>query len=161
MAIITDQKPLPFEPEDIITARRRYPETQKKLYNAGRISMGYDPSPGQNRCNVFDFKSGLRLIIHLSWAPLNKEHERGPFEAISASWEEGPHTQYLKLDKNPMEEVRKIVSYITRRSPREAPFNVKLNKESGVLHLLYTPSLTLEDFDEKGTLIEKNDESKA
>lgn len=154
MLISTEPKPLPFLPEDLITARKRYPKAVKKLFNIGRIKFADAQRPGENRDHVFDFETGLRLIISTDWAPLNKEGERGPFEHVSASWD--PDNIKLRHGAHPISVLRQTYSYISKRSPREGPFFEDIVPESGVLHMLFTSNFSLEDFNEEGSYIEKN-----
>ena len=142
---------LPYEPESIVDARKRYPESLEHLYNVHRIRYMNIPGPQFQRKNVFDFESGLRLIVSLEFAPLNKVGNRGPFEHCSASWLNDPPEGVVMMD-----EAIRIYSYISKRDPSKQPVSHYLNPETGVLHMLFKRrDLSLEDFNEEGEFIEK------
>jgi len=147
-----DKKPLPFEPETIIEARARYPKSLKHLYNVHRIRYMHLPGPQYQRENVFDFESGLRLIISLEFAPLNKIGERGPFEHISASWINQPAEGTILLDQ-----VITTYSYISKRDPKKAPIWQYLDPETNIYHMMFRHSRFkeehLENWDEDGNFI--------
>jgi len=143
------KKPLPYEPETIIDARKRYPEALEHLYNVHRIRYMNVPGPQYERANVFDFESGLRLIISMEFAPLNKIGERGPFEHVSASWLDAPSQGTVMMD-----EVIRTYSYISKRDPKKRPVWNYLDPETEVYHMMFRKDeFRLEDWDEEGNFI--------
>lgn len=150
------KEPLLYEPETIMDARRRYPEALQHLYNVHRIRYMNKPGPQFERSNVFDFENGLRLIISLEFAPLNKVGERGPFEHVSASWMSQPKEGTVLLD-----EVIRIYSYVSKRDPKKRPIWTYLDPETNVFHMMFKRNrdLRIEDFDEDGNLVPEDDEN--
>lgn len=80
--------PLPFEAESTDILRARYPKALEKLWVVPD-DVSFEPDsmpdrPGLHRENVFDFTSGLRLLISrdkLGDTPIRVH--------VSASWEDG------------------------------------------------------------------------
>ena len=147
------KKALKYEPESLVKARKRYPESLEHLYNVHRIRYMGKPGPQFERANVFDFDTGLRLIISLEFAPLNKHGEKGPFEHISASWLSQPKHGLVPLD-----EVIRTYSYVSKRNPKDKPHWAYLDPETGVFHMLFRrdKDLTIEEWDEDGNFIEES-----
>lgn len=69
---------LPFKPESSESLRNRYPAAIRNVFNfsGGHVA---DPRPGELRLCVFDFESGIRLIIS------RDKEDDGTFLHISAS----------------------------------------------------------------------------
>lgn len=69
---------LPFESESIDSLKERYPKCIAKIWTQAEIARG--DRPGLHREYVFDFESGLRLLISRAlFGDLAKAH-------VSASW---------------------------------------------------------------------------
>lgn len=54
---------LPFEPQDIAQHRRRYADAVKETWVIEQAEEPLPVRPGNQRPHVFDFFSGLRLIV--------------------------------------------------------------------------------------------------
>lgn len=141
------KEPLSYEPEPLIEGRKRYDKALIHLYNVHRVRYMNIPGPQFQRDNVFDFDNGLRLIISMEFAPINKLGERGPFEHISASWLSKPPEGIVMMD----ESIR-IYSYISKRNPKTKPHWHHLDPKSGVFHMLFRrdTDFRLDDWDEEG-----------
>lgn len=70
---------LSFEPEPLWKMRQRYNKALERIWIARE---GMDDTPGSHREHVFDFGTGLRLIISRDIFA----EEKGPEIHVSASW---------------------------------------------------------------------------
>jgi len=70
--------PLPFIPEPLEQLKFRYPKCLEKVW---KVTEYMQDRPGLYRENIFDFESGLRLLISKSNFP------HGIQVHVSASWE--------------------------------------------------------------------------
>lgn len=71
--------PLPFIAELLVTLRERFPKALEKVWE---VTDPMEDRPGMHRENVFDFDSGLRLLISR-----DKLVGIKPEIHVSASWE--------------------------------------------------------------------------
>jgi hypothetical protein len=54
---------MPFRPEGTDSLRARYPAALVELHDVESVLLGTQLRAGQKRANVFDFESGVRLIV--------------------------------------------------------------------------------------------------
>jgi hypothetical protein len=80
---------LPFEPETIERLRARYPKAIKSIWHADEVTTNHHP--GGHREHVFDFESGLRLLISRDILA-----DEEPLIHISASWHHSFPTTILE-----------------------------------------------------------------
>lgn len=73
---------IPFEPESIEKLKERLPKALEKIW---KVTNPMPDRPGLHREHVFDFESGIRLLI--SRDQLKREK---PEIHVSASWEFNP-----------------------------------------------------------------------
>lgn len=76
--------PLPFVAELLVTLRERFPKALEKVWEVTDPMLD---RPGLHRENVFDFDSGLRLLISK-----DKLIDLKPEIHVSASWERNQPT---------------------------------------------------------------------
>lgn len=76
---------LPFEPEEIVKLKERYPQCKERVWKMSELH--YD-RPGMHRKYVFDFLDGTRLLISRSAFGLSRDIK----EHVSASWEDWAET---------------------------------------------------------------------
>lgn len=130
--------PLPFEPQPLPVARSRYWEAVWPLYNVEHVRYGeVKQSPGAMRRHVFDFKTGIRMIITREHAPLAEdEEERGPYLVVGAKVRD-EHAQ-LNGSQVPVGEVVRYFMYMSRSSKETEPLHSSIS-ENGVLRLIWEP----------------------
>ncbi len=133
----SQSSPLPFQPEALPVARSRYWEAVWPLYSVDRIRQQTLEAPGGQRKHVFDFKTGIRMIITREHSPLNENPEdRGPFLHIGAKIMEG-HEQ-MNGKQVPIGEIVRNFLYMSR-SPKDIEPIWSHISENGVLHILFEP----------------------
>lgn len=64
---------LPFQPETIASARRRFPRALREASNPLELIEGKGIPPSINRVNVFDFEDGIRMIVSLDDLVISKK----------------------------------------------------------------------------------------
>jgi len=127
---------LEFRPESLPSARNRYADAVEKIYNIGRIRAGMEDSPHLNRDNVFDFDTGLRIVISIDYAPLNPVKDRGPFEHVQGVFlPEQLHRFNSK--RTPFEEFMRVYYYMARLD-HTSPLPVLQDIDKfGTIHMLF------------------------
>lgn len=73
---------LPFEPESLKLLKKRYPAAIEKIWY---VTDPMPDRPGMHREHLFDFESGLRLLISKDSLVFGKIDIH-----VSASWERNP-----------------------------------------------------------------------